>query len=67
MNASTFRLVREVRRHLLAIADELARWRDEQPGVLSHQHVNEPTAKQSPRSFAGNGGDRGDSDGSTRR
>jgi hypothetical protein len=68
MNHATFRLAREIRRHLIAMAEELARWLEAQPGHISHEHdTNEPTASQSPRFIAGNGKERGDPHGSSRR
>jgi hypothetical protein len=49
MKAADYRLAGEIGRHLIAIGKELLRWRDSQPGVLSHQHEGEPADSQPPR------------------
>lgn len=56
MNRSTYRLVSELGRHLIAIGKELLRWRDSQPGVLTDENFTEfqePTGRPSPPASLG--------------
>jgi hypothetical protein len=69
MNQPTYRLVTEVKRHLLAMVEELDRWLEEQPGVITDRNMNsrEPAAMQPPRiTPAFRRGPRGERDGSSR-
>jgi hypothetical protein len=67
MNAATYRLAGEVARHLIAIGKELQRWRDDQQGVISHQHEDEPADSQPPRPPSAHGGQRRERNGSSFR
>jgi hypothetical protein len=67
MNPATYRLAGEIGRHLIAIGKELLRWRDDQPGVMSHQHADEPAESQPPRPSSAHGGQRRGSYGSSFR
>jgi hypothetical protein len=66
MNGADYRLAGEIGRHLIAIGKELLRWRDSQPGVMSHQH-DEPADIQPPRPPSAHGGQRRERNGSSFR
>lgn len=70
MNAAEYRLLTEAKRHLLAIAEEIDRYLDQQDGVLTDRNMltrREPAAPQPPRTTNAFRRVHGGFDGSTRR
>lgn len=70
MRPDLYRLATETKRHLLAIVEEIDRYLDQQPNVLTDRNMlnrREPTATQSPRNTNAFRRGHGVSDGSSRR